>query len=217
MPDTHAVFFRLGGVLTQAPEPLLREALASYGFPETNLYSVPGFSQACEQLALGQLDGIAFCRLISEISRTGVSADALQDALLAAFTPMPEVVSSINLLPEKYIRWLVVDYPRPWFGHIFDRLLVYDCFCDENILFLTEMNLPHFVPDALEALVQRSGYRRDQCLFLDYSSQRAVSALDAGYLPVIFVDATLLRREFILRHFTSSEPLEHRPANIRRK
>jgi hypothetical protein len=214
MPDTKAVFFWMGGVITQAIEPLLCRALAACGQTGTNLLVRPGFSSACQSLALGKLDGLGFCREICAMAEAAISPEALQAALIAAFDPTPGVIQEIDRLPSAYRRWLIVDVPRTWFEQVCERLLIHPCFPPGGLIFLAETGLDRLEPDIYDYLAVRAGLRLDQCLVLDRSSHRAVAALDHGFPSAIFVDARRLEREFVLRQFTAKLPLEHRPATV---
>jgi hypothetical protein len=214
MPDTQAVFFWMVGVVTQAIEPLLCQALTACGQPGINLPARPGFADDCEGLALGKLDGLAFCREVNKLAGVPISDEALQAAVIAAFAPTPGVIQAIDRLPPAYRRVLIVDVPRGWFELVRERLLIHPCFPSDGLIFLPECGLTRLEPDVYDALAARAGLRLDKCLVLDLSSHRAVAALDHGLPSAIFVDAPRLEREWLLRQFTARVPLEHRPASV---
>ncbi|MDD5371189.1 MAG: hypothetical protein PHQ40_19070 [Anaerolineaceae bacterium] len=212
MPDTRAIFFWMGGVLTQSIESLLRSALAACGRPETNPFSAPGFASNCERLALGQLDDLTFCQAVCEISGAKSSPAKFRETVIATFSPLPGVTQAVQRLPDTIQRWLIIDYPRSWFDQVCERLLIQPCFPPERLLFLQDSRLNRLAPDVFDFLAQRSKFRADQCLVVDSNSHRAVAALDHGFPAAIFAGSDRLVREFIMRQFTARIPLEHRPA-----
>lgn len=214
MLDTRSIFFWMGGVLTQSIEPLLRSAFTAYGQPEPNLFSISGFASTCEQFSLGQMKETVFCQSITELVHGNIPANTLQEAAISSFSPIPQVCSTIQQLPQNYARWLIVDYPHSWFEQIRGRLQIDSCFSSKHFLFLHDYQLPRLLPDIFDLLVTRSGNRRDQCLVVDANSHRTVAALDHGLPAAIFVDASRLEREFVMRQFTARVPLEHRPTTV---
>jgi beta-phosphoglucomutase-like phosphatase (HAD superfamily) len=214
MPDTRAIFFWMGGVLTQSIEPLMQAALAACGQPEVNLFSARGFASVCESLALGQLDDLAFCQAVCEMSGAKRSPEEFGNAVIASFSPVPRVIQTIERLPDTIQRWLIIDYPRSWFDQTRQRLSIHPCFHNEHLLFLQDSQLNRLVPDVFDFLAQQAKFRVDQCLVVDSNSHRAVAALDHGFPAAIFVDSVRLEREFVLRQFTARIPLEHRPATV---
>ncbi|HEY3345409.1 MAG TPA: hypothetical protein VGJ97_10795 [Anaerolineaceae bacterium] len=214
MPDTRAVFFWMGGVVTQAIEPLLSQALAVCGHPGMNLLARPGFAEVCADLALGRRAGLDFCGDICALAGADCPAEELDAALISAFAPAAGVINTIDRLPPVYQRWLIVDIPREWYEPICERLCIQPAFPEGQVIFLPESGLPRLLPDVFDFLAARAQLRMDQCLVLDRSSHRAVAALDHGFPSAIFVDARRLAREFVLRQFTARVPLEHRPATV---
>ncbi len=214
MPDTRAIFFWMGGVLTQSVEPLMRSALSACGQPEVNLYSIPGFNNIVERLAIGQIGENEFCRAICKMRETGTTPEMLREAAVAALAPVTRVCQTINLLPESYTRWLIVDYPQSWFEQARNRLQVDSCFSANHIIFLQDSHLDRLVPDIFHYLAQCAGFHLDQCLGFFASSRRAVAALHHGFPSAIFVDAARMEREFVMRGFTGKVSLEHRPATV---
>ncbi len=213
MPDTRAVFFWMGGVISLSIEPLLRKALAEWD-AEVNLFAKPGFAGACEDLAIGRQDDLAFCQAVCAIAGVEIAPVTLREAVVAAFEPKPRVVQTIQQLPRAVQRWLIVDYPRAWFERGADLFGIYPCFPEDHLIFLTESRLGRLVPDVFDFLAHRAQLRLDQCLVVDEESHRAVAALDYGFPSAIFVDARRLEREFVMRQFTAKVPLEHRPATV---
>jgi hypothetical protein len=214
MPDTRAVFFWMGGVITQALEPLLTQALADCGQSGLNLLARPGFAQACADLTLGKRTDLDFCRDLCALAGADCTPGELGAAVIRAFAPTPGVIQTVDLLPPAYQRWLIVDFPRAWFEPVCQRLAIRPCFPAERTVFLPECGLSDLIPDVFDRLAARAQLTMQQCLVLDGSSHRAVAALDRGFPSAIFVDARRLAREFVLRQFTARVPLEHRPASI---
>jgi hypothetical protein len=217
MGETRVIFFWMGGVVTQALEPLLRQALASLapqGVLRTNLLAAPGFAAQCEAFTLGQVSDLDFCQAVAGIAGLDVSPAALRDAAVAGLAAAPGVIREIDRLPRAIERWLIVDYPQAWFDAACDRLAIDPCFAAENRIFLDRSRLPRLVPDVFDALAQAAHLPLEACLVVDAQSRRAVAALDRGFPAAIFVDARRLEREFVMRRFTARQPLEHRPETV---
>lgn len=216
MPGTRAIFFWMGGVLTQAIEPLLRSALIACGQPETNLYPVPGFAELAEKLTLGSIDVKDFYQAICDLSKARISHQEFQEAVVASLTPTPRLIQTITQLPANYSRWLIVDYPRSWFELASEQLQIEIGFLANHLIFLQDSRLPRLIPDVFNYLSEYAKVPFPECLVVDAISRRAVAALDHDFPAAIFVDASRLEREFVLRGFTAKVPLEHRPATVSR-
>jgi hypothetical protein len=214
MPDTRAVFFWMGGVITQALEPLLTQVLADRGLAGVNLLARPGFAQACGDLTLGKCSDLDFCRDMCVLAGADCTPGELREASIGAFAPTPGVIQTIDLLPPAYQRWLIMDFPRAWFEPICERLGILPCFPAERTIFLPECGLSSLIPGVFDLLAARAQLTMEQCLVVDASSHRGVAALDHGFPSAIFVDSRRLAREFVMRQFTARVPLEHRPASV---
>lgn len=125
--------------------------------------------------------------------------DELQVRLCRNAMVTPSVLETLDKLPVKYERWLIVDFPRDWFNAIQQRLGLGEFFSLDRTLFTSELGLTHLVPEIFSQTTSRSGYPRNEIILVDGDTPRAVQAVREGYSATIFIDARRLKRDFVLR------------------
>lgn len=211
MVKTRAVFFWMTGVITPNLLTLATRALANLGKPEANLLALPGWSWLVQGLACGQVDGPAFCTAICQQCGLVIPAGELERQILAQLTPGSKVLETINLLPEAYERWLVVDLPRAWLDAAAGRVGLEPSFQAGRQVVLPESGLAETMPAALDYLAGKAHIPLAEGLLIDASNRRAVQALRHGMQAAIFLDARRLEREFILRYFIDRPQPAHKP------
>ncbi len=198
MGEINQTIYWMGGVMTQ-PIPMLLAKTVSETGSHVNVLGLPGFEAMCEELYLGKIDEMAFLKSVCSKGKLEIKPEDLRGKMLAAAQPTPDVVETINSLPDSVGRWLVIDYPQPWFDKITERLGIGHCFTQKQFVFLSKCGLSRLVPDVFKYLTEHVKKDPEECLFFDLQSRRSVQALNYGMASAIFVDARRLKREYLLR------------------
>ncbi len=211
MGQTRAIFFWLSGIITPSFQTILSRALADLRKTGINLPGLPDLQSACDDLVLGKASDLDFCRRVEETIHLGVDPAVLQENILSEITPNPHVAGTIQLLPEKYERWLLVDLPRRWFEQVCKKLVIADTFSPERLFFLPESGLARLVPEIFDRLPEYARLSIKECLIIDANSKRAVQALNHGLPAALFTSAKQLEREFTMRYFIEKPQPMHKP------
>lgn len=210
MVKTRALFFWLSGVIVPSLQTLLARALSDCGKSEVNLPGLTGFAGLCERLALGRIDSPAFCAALCEQTRLAAGPLELEAKIRERLKPLPRVLATIELLPEAYERWLVVDLPQGWLAET-EGLDLKRYFRQDRQVLLAGSGLPRLMPDVLYFLARRSQVPLEEGLLIDASARRVVQALNHGTQAAIFVDARRMEREFVMRYFIDRPQPGHKP------
>lgn len=217
MTNIGAVFYWMGGVITYPLQILIDKAILACGQSDSDLFSSDKFANSCDSFMLGNLDEYSFFQLICQIIGSKCSPEELRITTIGLLSQVSGTYQTINLLSATIQRWLIVDYPRSWLDQVRNPLAISSCFKDENLLFLQENHLNRLVPNVFDLMLKQSKLAKNQCLLVDNSSHRIVSAFDYGLQAIIFVDARRLEREYCMRKLVPWVPLEHRPGTVLQK
>ncbi len=211
MGEIRGIFFWLTGVYTQPFHTLIAQALNQTKRMAINPLALPNFAVQVEELATGNIDGLAFCQVLNQSAGIKGGPAALRDQILDCITPNPGVIEATRKLPEHIQRWLVVDLPVEWFEKIAGQLELLTSFVPERIIFLPTSKLQRLIPDAFYHLAYRAQLPMQECLLIDASARRAVQALKHGLSTEIFVDTRRLERMFVMREFIDRPHPVHKP------
>lgn len=212
MADIQALIFWSGGVLHPALVEVISQVFTGMGRVNLNYYALPDFIHLIDDFALGKMNDSSFCRAVAENAGLDISPDELKEKIIEKIMPNPEVIQTIQSLPESRQRWLIVDYPRSWFDKMAARLEIFPCFSRKRLIFLSQMGLKCMIPDVFDHVVQLSQAPVNGCLWIDQNQKRCVQTLRAGMQSAIFVNARNLEREFILRRFIGKTQFNHQPS-----
>ena len=205
MTEDQAIIFWLSGVLSPSMPAVLLKAVLEAGGSSNNLSALIGFQALDDQLTLGLINDLEYCQTICNEMHLKIKPEGLNEKILAAIKPNRFVYEIINLLPEKFQHWLIVDYPANCFNQISESLEVHRFFPLERMIFLPKCGLKNITPDLFSYLPNHINMPIDRCLLIDENSKRVIKALNYGLPSVIFVDAQRLEREFILRKIISKQ------------
>jgi FMN phosphatase YigB (HAD superfamily) len=208
MGEINQTIYWMGGIMTQ-PIPILLAKTVSETGAHVNVLGLPSFEAMCEELYLGKIDELVFLKTVCSKGKLEIKPEDLREKALAAAQPIPEVVETINLLSETVGRWLVIDYPKPWFEKIAERLGIRRCFTDKQFIFLAQSGLSRLGPDLFKYLAATVKKDPEDCLFFDLQSRRSVQALNYGMASAIFVDSRRLKREYLLRKMIAENYVMH--------
>ncbi len=199
MPTIEAVFFWLGGVLTETiPEAVARllyqRPLAKLPIDDRLL-----MRQLVDSLYIGETSALSFLERMIEQSTISYHSQRLATEIQAT-TPLRDgVLAIVDALPATCDRWLLFDYPAEWSQVLGSRLGLATRFSADQILYLTRSGLHQLVPDVFYYLVRQAGKHLDNCLVIDSNSARAVQGIRHRLQSTIYVDVGRLRRDLVLR------------------
>ncbi len=206
MPKIEAVFFWLGGVITETiPEAIAR---LLYGVP---LARVPiedrlRIRELAEELYTGQTSAPTFCQRVIEQSEKPCDSYSLAAQIKETVSGHNIVLDVVDALPDSCERWLLCDYPPEWAQVIANRLELSGHFSEVRTLFTASSGLARLVPDVFYYLAHQAGKPLASCLMIDANSARAVQAVRHRLQSTIYVDAKRLRRDFIMRRLLPQPP-----------
>lgn len=205
LPKIDAVAFWLEGVLTPSLADLCADVCFARPIASVDIQPRLGLRAAAEQLALGRLQPLDFCQQVVEISGVGLTAPALEAALLERLRLRDDVSPIIADLPASIARWLVTGLPRPWLEVAVAQPLP-ALIPPDRWLFTADLGLPRLIPDLFAAWTDRAGLPMSACMIVDAVTPNAVAAVRHGLHSAIYVDARRLRREFVLRRLLPPPP-----------
>ncbi len=205
MPKIDAVFFWLGGVITEA----IPDAVARLVY-EKPLAKVPiddrlRLRELVGQLYVGQISAQAFCQDVIEQSKKRLNAALLESRIATTVQPRVDVLEVVDAL-ENYECWLLSDYPGEWTQAIVKRLDLSQHFSERHILITANGGLKQLVPDVFNLMAEKAGKPLQSCLMIDADSARAVQAVRYGLQSTIHVDARRTRRDFVMRRMLPQPP-----------
>jgi hypothetical protein len=199
MKSYQAIFFWFGGVLVQPVSDLAAQSLYGRPIERIDLQARRALRELDQELAIGQLDGRSYGQEAIRRGQLDLAVEDLIPRMLAACSLRPGVFEISERLPAGCARWLVVDYPRDWFGQITSRLDIPARFPEERTVFIADCGLDRLAPDIFYQLVRLCGHSMKDCMIVDGATPRAVQAVRHGFSATIFVDARRLVRDFRLR------------------
>lgn len=194
-----AVFFWFGGVLVQPLPDLLLQEIYGQPIEAVNPQTRLDLRALGQDLAIGRIDSREYCREAIRVCQTDLREEDLATGVIRGCALRASIFETIDRLPARYERWLIVDYPRDWFHPIDDRMSLLTRFPNECILFTSNCGLTRFVPDIFYQIIQRSNLSMEECMIVDGVTERAIESVRHGLSSTIFVDARRLERDFKLR------------------
>jgi FMN phosphatase YigB (HAD superfamily) len=203
MTEVQAILFWLSGVFTPSNTDVLFDAVSMDERSFNNLSALVGFQALYDQLSLGLINDLEYCQTIYDETHLIIKPETITERILKSITTNESIYEIINLLPENYQFWLIVDYPDNWFRKISERLEVHRFFPMERTIFLSKCGLSNTSPDLFEYLPNHINFPIDRCLLVDNNQKRVIKAINYGLPSIIYVDAQRLKREFILRKLIS--------------
>jgi hypothetical protein len=211
MGEIRTVLYWMSGIVTQSIPAVLADVLRSREKKAGNLNALPGFPEALEKLVIGQSSDLEFLQAFLDSTGLESSREQLRSEILARFMPDPPALQMIDILPDSFERWLVVDLPPAWYAALYDRLDLSSTFSPERTIFLGLSELPRLVPDLFYYLSRRVQQPAQRCLLFDPSVKRAIQGINHQFPTAHYVNPRLLEREFYLRGMIGKVIIHKKP------
>lgn len=211
MRERRSLIFWMGGLVTPSLLEGCNNALEEMGQTGINLPAIPGFEQLSEKLALGQIDDLQFFNEIFAAGKISLDAGDILPKVKERMLPDPRTLAAINLLPAKYQRWLICEFPQDWYEQISKKHGLNGIFNDDHVIFLSKTGLERITPEIFDFLPERVGDTLENCLYFDRDPKRVIAAINRTFPAVIYVDPTRLEREFVMRNFIDRHQPVHTP------
>jgi len=211
MKDRHALIFWMGGVITESLLEVSTNALEEMGQPGINLLSMPGFSKLSERLFLGKINDLQFFNEITAEMKTDLDIAQILFKVKGKLHPCFRTLNAINLIPPRYQRWLICEFPVSWFEQLNTMYGMTNYFRMDHVLFLSTSGLDQIIPDLFDYLPEKVGDTPEKCLYFDKNPKRVIAAINRTFPAVIYVDPSRLEREFVMRNFIERPQPRHTP------
>lgn len=204
-----AIFFWLGGVLTDPIEEVTLDALAPKAVLKVSHATKLKLRQLAEQLSLGRISPSDYCQRALQMSKLKLDAGELEGRIIEKVALRPPVMDLLAAIPPTYERWLLSQYPMQWFSTFSRRMALSDHFPHERTMYISEIGLERIVPDLFSALPKIADCTVNECLMIDGMSARAVAAVRHGLASIIYIYPERLKHELALQGIlkTASEVL----------
>ncbi len=211
MRERRSIIFWMGGVVTQSLLEVSTSVMEEMGQRGINLLAVPNFQQLTERFVLGKIDDLQFFKEITAGGKIDLDAAEILSAVKETLKPEPRTLAAISLLPPKYQRWLVCEFPISWYEQVDNKFGMADYFPTDHVLFLSAAGLDQITPHLFDYLPTRVGDTLENCLYFDKDPKRVIAAINRTFPAVIYVDPSRLEREFVMRNFIDRHQPVHTP------
>ena len=199
MPETKALLFWLGGVLTESLSDLTLSVLTPGASGAERLAWKQTLDPFLVQLTLGEIDSSTFWREAGPACASGISSGEAHVEITALARPRREVLEIIGKVPERYQVWLVSDFPVDWVGKMAAGGRLAEHFPPDRIIFTASLGLNQLQPDIFQALPRAANLEMRECLVIDGVSSRAVAGIKLGLNSIIYVYPERLAHELTLQ------------------
>ena len=214
MRDRHALIFWMGDIITTSLLEATTRALDELGRPGVNLMAFPDFKQISERFALGKIEDLQFFKKIVADGKIKLDPSELLSKVRSCIKPDARALAAINLLPSKYERWLICEFPVTWFDQLSIKHGIGDFFLNDQVIFLSKTGFERITPDIFDFLPGRVEDKLENCLYFDKNLKRVIAAMNHSFPAVIYVDPSRLEREFVMRNFIDRHQPVHTPPVI---
>lgn len=211
MRERRSLIFWMGGLVTPSLMEASTSTLEEMAQTGINLPAIPGFEQLSERLFLGKIDDLQFFNEIITAGKINLVAGKILPKVKERMIPDPRALGAINLLPAKYQRWLICEFPRDWYEPVAKKHGLGKTFSDDHIIFLSKTGLERITPEIFNFLPGRVGDTLENCLYFDRDPKRVIAAINRAFPAVIYVDPSRLEREFVMRNFINRHQPVHTP------
>lgn len=169
-----------------------------------------------DELSLGLRSTHSYCERVIKITNSDLDVYTLEELIPRRASLNKPVVNLINSIPDKYEKWLIADYPEPWFRDITSREGLSSQFPTDRTIFTWQGGLEELIPDVFDLIARTSDHSLDECVLIDSVSSRAVEAVRHGLSAIIYVYPDRLEHEFALRGILETEEEVLHPDTSRR-
>jgi FMN phosphatase YigB (HAD superfamily) len=211
MRERRSIIFWMGSVVTQSLLEVSTSVMEEMSQRGINLLAIPNFQQFTERFVLGKIDDLQFFKELTAGGKIDLDAAEILSAVKETMKPEPRTLAAISLLPPKYQRWLVCEFPVAWYQQVDNKFGMTDYFPTDHVLFLSAAGLDQITPHLFDYLPDRVGDTLENCLYFDQNSRRVIAAINRSFPAVIYVDPSRLEREFVMRNFIDRHQPVHTP------
>ena len=211
MRERRSIIFWMGGVITQSLLEVTTQVIEARSKKNVNLLALPRFQELCEQFTLGKIDDLQFFTEIISHGKFGLDPATIPSQAIEVLKPEPRTLAAIGLLPPKYQRWLLCEYPRSWYEQIAKKYGMESYFPSDHVIILPDSGLEQIAPKIFDFLPVRVGDTLENCLYFDMDPKRVIAAINRMFPAVIYVDPSRLEREFVMRNFIDRNQPVHTP------
>lgn len=211
MRERRSLIFWMGGLITPSLLEISTSALEGLGQTGINLLAFPCFQELSDQFALGKIDDLRFYNEIVTAGKIGMDAAKMLPLVKECVKPDTRALAAINLLPAKYQRWLICEFPPTWYEQISKQYGLNNTFNDDHVILLSKTGLEKITPDIFDFLPGRVEDTLENCLYFDRDPARVIDAINRAFPAVIYVDPSRLEREFVMRNFIDRHQPVHTP------
>lgn len=211
MRERRSIIFWMGGVVTQSLLAVSTSVMEEMDQRGINLLAIPNFQQLTGRFVLGMIDDLQFFKEITAGGKIDLDAAEILSAVKETLKPDPRTLTAISLLPPKYQRWLVCEFPVAWYEQVDTKFGMTDYFPTDHVLFLSAAGFDQITPHLFDYLPARVGDTLENCLYFDQNPRRVIAAINRTFPAVIYVDPSRLEREFVMRNFIDRHQPVHTP------
>jgi hypothetical protein len=122
----------------------------------------------------------------------------------------------IGEIPDRYERWLVVDYPQAWYEQLSDRAQIDTLFPGDRLIFVEQLELLSMTPDIFYRLPQKAKRPMQECIIIDGDAGRAVQSLKHGLAAIFYVYLERLKLELALQEIWQTDADVMHPTSSQR-
>ena len=194
-PISSILFFLSGVVLTPILESV-KCVIPNYdGLDYSSKYKL---HDLCTDLSMGKIGPEDFLTIIAEYQGESPDAEVQVREILEQINIDQKVLDVIAEAEKQYQLVYICDYPSGWSNSLMERFSSKPAII-QNAIFTDQMALNDMQSDLLNKTLQITGLSSELCLWVDAYEKRTMQAVANRLHAVIFVDASRLRREFVLR------------------
>jgi hypothetical protein len=200
-----AVFFWLGGVLTPAlPELTMAEltpGLKGHAFVHIRRQ----LRALVEEVALGKTNARDYCEQALAVCQSKIAVATLEEKVIRSASLRRPVATLIGEIPDRYERWLVVDYPQDWYNTLPEQAQLDALFPSNRMIFTAQLEMQRMVPDVFYRLPQKAHRPMQDCIIIDADAGRAVESMKHGLASIFYVYLERLKMELALQEIWQTD------------
>lgn len=193
MPRISSLVFVAGGVLTPHIAQVVQVALWPLSAPGPDVQlRLKGMD---EELFTGALDAESYCQQAVALAGVGISPLMLASYIEGALALIPSIAAVLAELAERYILWLLANYPHLWLDPLMQRTDLPRYFGGGRILVAPDRALPDTNKALFDMLISSGAFMPGRSLLVDDNPKRGMAAIRAGLDCALFVDLPRFRRD----------------------
>jgi len=216
MPPFNTLLFWLGGVLTESIAELTIGALKPGFGPNERLQWKPAIDPLAVDLILGLIEPGDYCKSVIWACSGKIAREELEARILVRARVRTDVLSVIRRIPAGYEKWLISDFPPPWFAELSDRALIAEIFSPDRMVYTSQLGIKRLNPDIYSSVPAAAKHKMNECIMVDGGSRRAVEGIKRGLVSIIYVYPAQLAHELALQKIIAGEVEVMHPSSSER-